>query len=127
MAFGITLGLFPVVGTTTLLCIMAAILLRLNPVTIQIFNWLVYPLQILLLIPFFKLGDYLFQVKLLPLNTSELTAMFQADIFETMYIFWRLILHGIVVWLLIAPVLVAGLYLIFVPLVKKMGHKEKGK
>ncbi|MFC1479777.1 DUF2062 domain-containing protein, partial [Planctomycetota bacterium] len=112
MACGVVLGIFPVVGTTTLLCIMAAILLKLNPITIQIFNWLVYPLQILLLIPFFKLGDYLFQVKLLPLNTSELTAMFRADIFETMYIFWRLILHGIVVWLLIAPALVLGMYVV---------------
>ena len=126
MAFGITLGIFPVIGATTLLCLIAALLLRLNLIAIQAFNWLVYPVQILLLIPFFKLGDYLFRSELLSLTARELIHMFRTDFFKTMYLLWWSIFHAVVVWIFIAPPLVLGLYVIFVPLVKKMSHKGEG-
>ena len=49
IAFGIALGVFPVIGATTLLCAAAAIVLRLNLPAIQLVNYFVYPLQIALL------------------------------------------------------------------------------
>ena len=55
MATGAVIGIFPVLGTTTATCLAVALLLRLNLVTIQILNWLVYPLQVLLIIPFMTL------------------------------------------------------------------------
>src|SRR5438105_748195 len=36
VAFGIALGLFPIFGTTTLLCVLAGVLLRLNHPAIQV-------------------------------------------------------------------------------------------
>ena len=48
IALGITPGIFPVLGTTTVLCAAAAILLRLNLPLIQLVNYAVYPLQLIL-------------------------------------------------------------------------------
>jgi uncharacterized protein (DUF2062 family) len=44
VALGIMLGTFPVIGSTTLLCIAASVVLRLNLPAIQSVNWLVSPL-----------------------------------------------------------------------------------
>jgi uncharacterized protein (DUF2062 family) len=42
LAFGIMLGVFPVMGTTTVLCLIAALLFRLNLAAVQFVNFLVY-------------------------------------------------------------------------------------
>ena len=61
LALGVALGVFPVLGSTTTLCALAAFALQLNLPAIQIVNYFVYPLQIALLIPFFRLGEKLFR------------------------------------------------------------------
>src|ERR1035438_1407369 len=74
LALGAALGIFPALGWTTALCAIAALTLRLNLPAIQIVNYFVYPLQIVLLIPFFRLGERLFRVPHLRSeeHTSEL-------------------------------------------------------
>jgi uncharacterized protein (DUF2062 family) len=66
LALGVALGVFPVLGSTTALCALAALALRLNLPAIQIVNYFVYPLQIALLIPFFRLGERLFRAPIFP-------------------------------------------------------------
>src|SRR5438046_264647 len=61
LAFGIGLGVFPVLGSTTILCALAAIVFRLNLPSIQLVNYFVYPLQLGLLIPFLRFGEILFR------------------------------------------------------------------
>jgi uncharacterized protein (DUF2062 family) len=60
LCIGIALGTMPIVWGTTLLCIALAHIFRLNHVALQSVNYLLYPLQLALLIPFFKLGAWLF-------------------------------------------------------------------
>ncbi len=60
LALGVALGVFPVLGTTTALCALAALILRLNLPAIQIINYFVYPLQIVLILPFFRADEKLF-------------------------------------------------------------------
>ncbi|MRR14574.1 DUF2062 domain-containing protein, partial [archaeon] len=47
LALGFIVGLFPVVGTTTVFCILIAVALRLNMVAILLANWFAYPLQLI--------------------------------------------------------------------------------
>lgn len=60
LCIGISLGIMPLIWGTTLICIVLAHVFRLNHVALQSVNYLLYPLQIALLLPFFKLGAYLF-------------------------------------------------------------------
>ncbi len=60
LCIGTALGVLPLIWGTTLICIMLAHLFRLNHVALQSVNYLLYPLQLALLIPFFKLGTWLF-------------------------------------------------------------------
>src|SRR5713226_7341076 len=75
IALGVALGVFPVLGSTTALCALAALVLRLNLPAIQVVNYFVYPLQIALLIPFFRMGEWLFRSPHLPLSVSQIYAM----------------------------------------------------
>src|SRR6185312_970638 len=48
LAFGLGLGIFPVLGVSTVLCTVAAIAFRLNLPAIQLVNYLASPVQLLL-------------------------------------------------------------------------------
>ena len=118
MAAGVVIGIFPVIGSTTLLCAVAAFLLRLNQPAIQLVNYLVYPLQFALLIPFFHFGAWLFNVEPLPLSAEQLILMFKTDLGDTIIQLWDTTMRAIVAWGLISLPLAACLYYIFRPLLR---------
>jgi len=121
MAWGIVLGIFPVLGLTTILCGLAALVFRLNLPAIQLVNFLVYPLQLVLLIPFFHLGDLLFQIEPLPLSAQELITLLQADLWGTIRAFWNTTLRAIVAWLLVSLPIFLLLHFTLVRLIKTFG------
>ncbi len=62
VALGLVIGVFPLFGLPTVLCGLAAAVCRLNFPALQLVNYLAYPLQIALLLPFARLGGILFGV-----------------------------------------------------------------
>jgi uncharacterized protein (DUF2062 family) len=60
LALGFAIGCIPLLGVTTTLCIAVAFALRLNLPVIQAANWAAAPLQLLLIMPFVRLGGRLF-------------------------------------------------------------------
>jgi uncharacterized protein (DUF2062 family) len=60
LALGFAIGCIPVVGIPTVLCAGLALMLRLNLPAIQAANYAVMPLQLLLIVPFVRLGGWLF-------------------------------------------------------------------
>lgn len=103
-ALGALLGIAPILGTTIVSCTVAALALRLNLVLIQIVNNLVYPLQLLLLIPFVQAGQWLFRQPALPLSVSQILAMVKADFWGSIVALWSYTWHGAVAWLLFSAV-----------------------
>jgi uncharacterized protein (DUF2062 family) len=59
LALGFAIGCIPVVGIPTLVCAALALTLRLNLPAIQAANYAVMPLQLLLIVPFVRLGGWL--------------------------------------------------------------------
>jgi uncharacterized protein (DUF2062 family) len=62
LALGFAIGCFPVMGIPTLLCAGLALALKLNLPAIQAANYVVMPLQIALIVPFVRLGGWLFTI-----------------------------------------------------------------
>jgi uncharacterized protein (DUF2062 family) len=60
LALGFAIGCLPVIGVPTLLCAALAIVLRLNLPAIQAANYAAMPLQLALVVPFVRLGGWLF-------------------------------------------------------------------
>src|ERR1041384_3885230 len=71
LAFGLGIGICPVLGVSTVLCTVIAIALRLNLPAIQLVNYLASPLQIVLIIPFVRVGETLLGLPPQPLSISE--------------------------------------------------------
>ena len=120
IGLGIAIGLVPALGTTTLLCALAAFLFRLNLPAIQLVNYFVYPLQLALLIPFIRAGEWLFGVEPLNLSLELIQRMMKANLWETVIGLWSATMRAVMVWLLIAPVIVALVYLVMTPILKKL-------
>jgi hypothetical protein len=59
IALGFAVGMFPLLGVTTIACVLLATMFRLRQAPIQLGNYAALPLQILLLIPFLRLGERL--------------------------------------------------------------------
>jgi uncharacterized protein (DUF2062 family) len=124
LVFGITLGVFPVLGSTTLLCAIAALAFRLNLPAIQIVNYFVYLLQIALLIPFFRLGEKLFGAQHLPLSVPQIYAMIHTSMTGAIRALWTTTWHAIVVWSLLAPVAAIILYFILTPVLRRVARRK---
>lgn len=62
LALGMLIGCMPLLWGTSLLCLGAALLLRLNPLAVQIGNFAAWPLQILLVYPYLRLGELWFGI-----------------------------------------------------------------
>jgi uncharacterized protein (DUF2062 family) len=124
IVFGITLGVFPVLGSTTALCAIAALAFRLNLPAIQIVNYFVYPLQIALLIPFFRLGEKLFAAQHLPLSVPQIYAMIHASVSGAIRALWTTTWHAMVIWCLLAPLAGIVLYLILAPALRRVARRK---
>jgi len=124
VALGAALGVFPAIGWTTALCAIAALVLRLNLPAIQIVNYFVYPAQIALLIPFFRLGEKLFRAPHLPISVLQMQAMIRADRWAAIRLLWTTTWHAIAVWGLLAPVFAAVVYVILVPALRRVLRKQ---
>ena len=119
LAMGIVLGVFPVLGSTTLLCAAAAVVFRLNLPAIQLVNYIVYPLQLVLLIPFIRAGELLFRARPLRLSLPQMLAMVRADLPHTISSLWVASLHAVSAWLLVGPVMIFLLHVVLTYLVRQ--------
>jgi len=119
VALGAALGVIPVLGWSTTLCAIVAIVLRLNLPGIQVVNYFVYPAQIALLVPFFRWGEKLFRAPHFPISVPQIYALFHAGVWIAVKLLWTTIWHAIVVWGIMAPVFVGLLYVILLPVLRR--------
>ncbi len=98
LSLGLVFGIFPVIGTSTLLCTALALVFRLNMAIMQIANYLAYPLQIILLIPLMKFGTELFSSGTVSFSLEELTKMFQNNFLQALQILGMSQIYAIFMW-----------------------------
>jgi uncharacterized protein (DUF2062 family) len=119
VALGAALGVIPVLGWSTALCAMAAIVLRLNLPAIQIVNYFVYPAQIAFLVLFFRWGERLFRAPHFPISVPRIYALFHAGAWIAIQLLWTTIWHAIVVWGILAPFFVGLAYVMLIRLLRR--------
>ena len=123
IALGLVLGIFPILGATTALCAIAGVWLKLNQPVIQLVNWLVSPLQLTLILGFVRIGEWLLRAQPVSFSVPELFRKFHESPAKFMQEFGLSGLHGIVAWLLIAPLLTALIYFLLLPPLKKLAAR----
>ena len=123
IALGITLGVTPVLGSTALLCTLAAIAFRLNLAAIQLVNWLVYPFQLALLIPFYRIGGWIFRTPPSDLSLVHVLALIRTNAFHAIATLWTVTIHAVAAWLLLGSIATGLLYLLLVPVLRRMRNQ----
>jgi uncharacterized protein (DUF2062 family) len=76
IALGLNLGIFPILGATTTLCAVAGLWLKLNQPVIQLVNWLASPLQLVMILVFVRLGEWLVHAPHISFSIPELFQKF---------------------------------------------------
>jgi len=127
IAFGVVFGIFPIVGFTTIFCLLSAFIFRLNKAVILFINFSLYPLQILLIIPLISLGKMIFGYSFISFSISEIIIMFKEDwIFAIQHIWFQTLL-GILAWAIVSIPLSFIIYYTFLPFFRKLIKEDKLK
>jgi uncharacterized protein (DUF2062 family) len=122
IALGITLGVTPVLGSTSLLCFLAALAFRLNVPAIQLVNYAVYPLQFILLVPFIRMGEWMFAATPMKITLAQIVAMVRANAWAAIQTLWLATLHALAAWLVIGSLASLLIYFLLTPFLKQLGR-----
>lgn len=117
---GLLIGLNPILGTTTLLSLAAAFVFRLNIAASQLGNHIVYPLQLLLVIPFIRAGSRLFHTEPLPLSTNQLLHAARTSPLALSRQLWSWEWHATVIWAVLAAIAIPSIALALTPILSKL-------
>ena len=122
IAFGLTLGIFPIIGSTTLLTLAFGIPLQLNQPILQVFKTLATPLQWVFILGFYRLGERLFQATPVSLSIPTMLSEFGEVPLPFFMKYGLTALYGVAVWCLIAPFLIAALHFSIKPLIQRFAR-----
>jgi uncharacterized protein (DUF2062 family) len=119
IALGISLSIFPVLGTTTLICTFISLLFNLNLPAMQLANYAAFPLQVILFFPFFKLGETVSKVSLDPLSKVQLISAFDKGFFYAIEKLSYYLIVACLGWFLVIIPIFFILYLFLCAILKK--------
>jgi uncharacterized protein (DUF2062 family) len=120
IAVGLLIGINPVLGSTTIFCLAAAFLLRLNVAASQLANHLVYPFELLFLIPFIRLGDIVFHTAPMPFSARALIHAARTNPLGLTRQLWQWEKHAFLLWLGLAVVLIPIIAIAITPLLSRL-------
>ncbi len=102
VAVGGAIGILPFLGLTTAAGALAGRLLRLNHVAIQAANYLLFPVQLALIVPLVRLGEALTGATETPLNPAVIVERFWESPATFLADYGLAGLHGLLGWTLVA-------------------------
>ena len=114
LALGFAIGCLPVVGVPTALCAVLALVLGLNQPAIQAANYLAMPLQLLLVVPFMRLGRWLLAADPLPGD------LLHRPVLKIVSTSGSLAGQALIAWLLMAVPTVVLLTVTLTPVLKRI-------
>ncbi len=104
-ATGAAIGVLPFLGLTTFVALLVGRAQKLNPIALQVANYLVTPAQVALIIPFVRLGEYLTGAPAMPLDPAAIVTGFMDSPWAFLKEFGVAGLHGLLGWTLTIPAL----------------------
>jgi uncharacterized protein (DUF2062 family) len=125
VAVGVVVGNIPILGVSTLLCAAVAMAFRLNLPAIQIVQAAMAPTQVLLIIPFVRLGEWILRVPPQPVSIKEGLALLSQGAGRAVVALWDAILHAGLAWILVAPMAVFLLYKLLAPVFEHAAEQIK--
>lgn len=113
------IAIIPVLGVSTFMITTVSLKWKLNlPVMIAL-SYLMWPVQILMIIPFIRIGEFIFSVSPNHYTVEEIISSFQNSFFQTLSRLSFELLCGLGGWFFTAVPVAVGVYLVSLLFLKK--------
>jgi uncharacterized protein (DUF2062 family) len=119
VAIGVVVGNIPILGVSTIVCTVIALVFRLNLPTMQLVQAAMAPTQILLIIPFVRLGEWIVRAPVQAVSIKAALALMSQGLWHTVRVLWDAILHASLAWALVAPLFIYLLHRLLTPLFER--------
>lgn len=123
IAAGLVIGVNPIVGSTTLLCLAVTFPCRLNPVATQIANHAMFPAELALVIPFIRLGARVFHSAAMPLSPGLFFQAMRHNPLALAGQLWVWEWHAFLLWAAIAVVAVPAIAFALRPVLEWLNRR----
>ena len=100
LTLGIVFGVLPFPGVTTALLALLVSIFRLNMAVTQITNYAAHPLQLILYIPFLKLGKFLGNLQ--GVSVQEVYQTIRENVLLGIQHLWVIHLWAVLAWLIVS-------------------------
>jgi hypothetical protein len=120
IAVGLLIGISPILGATTILCLAAAFLFRLNIAASQIGNHVVYPFELILVIPFIRIASRVFHTAPMPLSANDLLHAARQNPLALTRQLWLWEWHAFLLWAILAAIAVPVIALALTPVLRRL-------
>jgi uncharacterized protein (DUF2062 family) len=125
VAIGVVVGNVPILGISTILCTAIALAFRLNLPAMQIVQAAMAPTQILLIIPFVRLGEWIVRAPRQPISIKEVRVLWEQSAGHAVVVFRDAIVHAGFAWALIAPFAIFLFYKLLTPVFERAAAQVK--
>lgn len=120
VAIAIVVGNIPILGVSTILCTFIALIFRLNIPAIQLVQAAMAPTQVLLIIPFVRLGEWILRVPPQVVSIKAALALMSQGVWQAIVVLRDAIFHAGLAWALIAPFAVYLLHRLLTPVFERL-------
>jgi uncharacterized protein (DUF2062 family) len=125
VALAIVIGNIPILGVSTILCALIALLLRLNLPAIQLVQASMAPTQLLLIIPFVRLGEWIVHAPAPAVSIQAGLALMSQGIWQAIVVLRDAIFHAALAWIILAPFCVYVLHRLLTPIFERMAAQVR--
>jgi uncharacterized protein (DUF2062 family) len=125
VAIGVVVGNIPILGISTILCAVIALAFRLNLAAIQIVQAAMAPTQLVLIIPFVRLGEWILRAPPQAVSVDEGRALLSQGVGRAIVALWDAILHAGFAWIIVAPFAVLLFHKLLTPVFERAAARIK--
>lgn len=118
IAIGSAIAMFPILGTTTLICLAVGIVMRLNQPIIQAVNYACTPLHLTFIVFAFKGGERLFGTAHTRLEFRGMMRMVHEHPMDFVATYSLTALHAIIIWAILVPFWATVVYYVALPIMR---------
>lgn len=125
LSFGILIGGFPLLGFTTGLGFLFGLIFKLNHLVVQTTNYLMYPVQLLLIPVYIKLVGLFLTVENVPVRPDLIYKLFNEDWKNFLQLYGLVGLYAVLLWGVVSFLLYFVLKRIFLIAISRFTTKIK--
>lgn len=125
LSAGMLIGCFPLLGFATGLAAVFGIIFKLNHIVVQTANYMMYPVQLVLIPLYIKAISLLINVGDVPIRPDLILELFRKDWVQFLKTYSLIGLYAVILWFVVSAVLFVVLQKLFLPAIHKL-NKLKG-